>query len=204
MHLRRRDTVPAWRVENAAVNESDPTFSAVTLAPKSIAVMVKASVELMQDSVNLEAELPRILARSMAVEIDRAGLVGSGTGAEPQGIVHYSSLTTNTFAGGAINYAALLNARGALHGANERLGAIITASRDECALAGLVASDGQPLVMPRALEGVQMLHTTAIPTDGGAGSNECQVIAGDFSQLLIGIRSTIRVEILRERSMDNL
>jgi HK97 family phage major capsid protein len=49
-----------------------------------------------------------------------------------------------------------------------------------------------------------MLHTTAIPTDGGAGSNESQVIAGDFSQLLIGIRSTIRVEILRERFMDNL
>lgn len=198
------DPQPAWRVENAAVNESDPTFSAVTLAPKSIAVMIRASVELMSDSLNLEAELPRILARAMAVEIDRAGLVGSGSGAEPQGIVNYSGLTANTFAGGAINYAALLNARGALHGANERLGAIVMASRDENSLAGLTATDGQPLVMPRALEGVQMLHTTAIPTDGGSGSDESQAIAGDFSQLLIGIRSTIGVEILRERFMDNL
>ncbi|MDG1406492.1 MAG: hypothetical protein P8Q50_01370 [Octadecabacter sp.] len=42
--------------------------------------MVKASVELMQDSLNLEAELPRILARALAAEIDRAGLIGSGSG----------------------------------------------------------------------------------------------------------------------------
>ena len=199
------DPIPAWRAENAAVNESDPTFGGVTLAPKSIAVLVKASVELMQDSLNLEAELPRILARALAHEIDRAGLIGSGSGNEPKGIVNYSGLTANTYAGGSLaSHAPLLNARGALHGANERLGAFIMASRDENALAGLVASDGQPLQMPRALEGVAMLHTTALPVDGGAGDDESQIIAGDFSQLLMGIRSEIRVEILRERFMDNL
>ena len=199
------DPVPAWRVENAAVNESDPTFGPVTLAPKSLAVMVKASVELMQDSLNLEAELPRILARALAVEIDRAGLIGSGSGAEPQGITNYSGLTSNTYAGGALaGYGPLLTARGALHGANERLTAVVMASRDENALAGLTASDAQPLQMPRALDGVRMLHTTSLPVDGGAGSDESQIIAGDFGQLLIGIRSEIRVEILRERFMDNL
>ena len=199
------DPVPAWRAENAAVNESDPTFGAVTLAPKSIAVLVKASVELMQDSLNLEAELPRILARALAVEIDRVGLVGSGSGAEPKGIVNYAGLTSNTFAGGALTgYGPLMTARGALHGANERLGAVILASRDENDLASLTATDGQPLQMPRALEQVPMLHTTSLPEDGGSGSDESQVVAGDFSQLLMGIRSEIRVEILRERFMDNL
>ena len=199
------DPVPAWRTENAAVNESDPTFSAVTLAPKSLAVMVKASVELMQDSLNLEAELPRILARALAHEIDRAGLIGSGSGAEPKGIVNYSGLTANTYVGGALaGYAPLLNARGALHGANERLTGFVMASRDENALASLTATDGQPLMLPRAIEDVPMLHTTALPVDGGAGSDESQIIAGDFSQMLMGIRSEIRVEILRERFMDNL
>lgn len=199
------DPIPAWRAENAAVNESDPTFGSVTLAPKSIAVLVKASVELMQDSLNLEAELPRILARALAHEIDRAGLIGSGSGAEPKGITNYSGLTLNTFAGGALtSYAPLLNARGALHGANERLTGFILTSRDENTLAGLVASDGQPLMLPRAIEAVPMLHTTSLPVDGGSGSDEGQIIAGDFSQLLVGIRSEIRIEILRERFMDNL
>jgi HK97 family phage major capsid protein len=199
------DPTPAWRVENAAVNESDPTFSAVTLRPKSIAIMVKASVELMSDSLNLETELPRVLARAMALEIDRAGLIGTGADPQPKGIVNYGSLTANSYAGGALTgYSPLMNARGALHGANERLGAIIMASRDENTLASLTAIDGQPLNMPQALHGVRMLHTTAIPTDGGNGSDESQIIAGDFSQLLIGVRSSIRVEVLRERFMDNL
>ena len=59
-------------------------------------------------------------------------------------------------------------------------------------------------MLPRALEQVPMLYTTALPVDGGAGSDESQIIAGDFSQMLMGIRSEIRVEILRERFMDNL
>ncbi|PVZ47916.1 phage major capsid protein [Thalassobacter stenotrophicus] len=199
------DPTPAWRIENAAVNESDPTFGGVILKPKSIAVMVKASVELMTDSLNLETELPNVLAKAMAQEIDRAGLIGSGTDPEPKGIVNYSGLTSNTYAGGALaNYGPIMTARGALHGANERLGAVIMASRDENTLASLNATDGQPLNMPQALQGVPMLHTTAIPTDGGAGSDESQIIAGDFTQLLIGFRSSIRVEILRERFMDNL
>ena len=125
---------PAFRAENSAVTESDPTFGAVTLAPKSIAVMVKASIELMEDSVNLEQELPLILARALAVEIDRVGLVGSGTGNEPKGIVNYTGLTTNTFAGGALTgYAPLINARGALHGANEKLSGFIMARTDRYA-----------------------------------------------------------------------
>jgi len=199
------DPLPAWRVENAAVEAGDPTFSAAVLKPQSIAVLVKASVELMSDSINLEAELPLIMARALALEIDRAGLIGSGTAPEPRGIVNMAGLTANTYAGGTLaSYAPILIGRGALHGANERLGAVIMSSRDENTLAGLVASDGQPLQMPRALEGIRMLHTTALPTDGGAGDDESQIIAGDFEQLLIGVRSGIRVEILRERFMDNL
>lgn len=199
------DPSPAWRIENAAVATSDPTFSAVTLKPQSIAVLIKASVELMSDSLNLERELPNVLARALAVEIDRAGLIGSGTAPEPRGIVNFAGLTANTYAGGAIaSYAPILTARGALHGANERLGAVVMASRDENTLAGLVASDGQPLQMPRALDGVRMLSTTALPTDGGDGENESQIICGDFEQMLIGVRTGIRVEILRERFADNL
>lgn len=199
------DPVAAFRAENSAVTESDPTFGAAVLAPKSIAVLVRASVELMSDSINLERELPLILARALAVEIDRAGLIGSGTGNQPRGIVNYTGLTANTFAGGAFtSYTPLLQARGALHGVNERLTGFIMSARDENAFASLVASDGQPLQMPRALDGVQMLHTTSLPINGGVGENQSQIIAGDFTQLMMGVRSDIRVEILKERFADNL
>ena len=199
------DPVPAWRAENDSVSESEPTFSRVVLKPKSLAVMVKASVELMEDSLNMEQELPRILARALAVEVDRVGLAGSGSGNEPLGITGYSGLTANAFAGGALDsYTPLITARTALHGANERLTGYVMSPRDEGAFAGMVDSTGQPLRKPEAIANTPMLWTGNMPTDGGAGDDESQIIAGDWSQLMIGLRSQIRIVTLRERFMDNL
>jgi HK97 family phage major capsid protein len=199
------DPVPAWRAENATVAESDPTFSRVLLKPKSLAVMVKAPLELLEDSINMETELPNILARALAVEVDRAGLVGSGSGNEPTGIVNYAALTANTFAGGALDsYTPLVTARTALHGANERLTGYVMSPRDEGTLAGLVDSTGQPMRKPEAIADTPMLWTSNMPTDGGTGTNESQIIAGDWAQLMLGMRSQIRIVTLRERFMDNL
>lgn len=199
------DPVPAWRAENATVAESDPTFSRVLLKPKSLAVMVKAPLELLEDSINMETELPNILARALAVEVDRAGLVGSGSGNEPTGIVNYAALTANTFAGGALDsYTPLVTARTALHGANERLTGYVMSPRDEGTLAGLVDSTGQPMRKPEAIADTPMLWTSNMPTDGGTGTNESQIIAGDWAQLMMGMRSNIRIVTLRERFMDNL
>ena len=199
------DPVPGWRAENESVDESDPTFSAVTLKPKSLAVLVRAPVELMEDSLNLETELPRILARALAIEIDRTGLVGSGDNGEPTGIVNFSGLTANSFAGGELDsYAPFITARTALHSANERLTGFVMSPRDEGTLAGLVDGQAQPLRKPEAIANTPMLWTGSMPTDGGAGDDESQIIAGDWSQLMVGLRSSIRIITLRERFMDSL
>ena len=52
------------------------------MTPKSLAVMVKVSRELLDDSVNIGTALPRIITKAMAVEMDKAALIGSGTGNE--------------------------------------------------------------------------------------------------------------------------
>lgn len=199
------DPVPAWRAENAAVAESDPTFGRVLLKPKSLAVMVKASLELLEDSINMETELPNILARALAVEVDRAGLVGSGSASEPTGIVNYSGLTSNAFGGGALtDYSPLIQARTALHTANERLTGFVMSPRDEGTFASLADGQGQPMRKPEAIASTPMLWTSNMPTDGGTGSDESQIIGGDWSQLMMGMRSTIRIAPLRERFADNL
>lgn len=199
------DPVPAWRAENAAVAESDPTFARVLLRPKSLAVLCKASVELMQDSLNLEAELPNILARALAAEVDRAGLHGTGASNQPTGIVNFTGLTANSFAGGALsNYGPLIMARTALHGANEECTGFVMSAREEGEFAGMLDADGQPMRKPEAIASTPMLWTTAMPTNLGTGTNESQIIAGDWSQLMIGMRSEIRIVLLRERYMENL
>lgn len=84
------------------------------------------------------------------------------------------------------------------------LSAIIMHPRDEGTLTGLVDSDGQPLMAPRAIADLPMLTTTSIPVDGGAGDDESTIFAGNFAHLLIGMRSEIRIEVLRERYADQL
>lgn len=70
------DPVPAWRAESGQVNESDPTFTRVTFEPKSLAVLVKVSRELLEDSLNLGTDLPRVLAAALAGELDRVVFLG--------------------------------------------------------------------------------------------------------------------------------
>jgi HK97 family phage major capsid protein len=199
------DPVPAWRNENASVNESDPTFGQVLFEPKSLAVMTKISLELMQDSVNIATELPRILAAALALELDRVALLGSGSAPEPRGIANVSGIGTTALGGAFANYAPLLIARTGILTRNGGMpGAVIMNPRDEGALSGWTDSTGQPLNQPRALDGMKFLTTTSIPTNGGTGTDESTMFVGDFTKLLIGMRQDIRIEILRERYADSL
>jgi HK97 family phage major capsid protein len=72
--------------------------------------------------------------------------------------------------------------------------------RDEGSYTDLTATDGQPLNMPRALSMIPMLTTTSIPVNGGTGTDESTIFAGDFRRLIIGIRSDIRVEVIKSAS----
>jgi HK97 family phage major capsid protein len=65
------DPTAGRRAENAAVAESDPTFDSVTFTPKSLAVLVKVSRELMEDSVNMEVALNAAFAGALGGEVDR-------------------------------------------------------------------------------------------------------------------------------------
>jgi HK97 family phage major capsid protein len=198
------DPTPGWREEGAPVAASDPTFDNVQLVPRSLAVMTRVSMELLQDSINLGTELPRILATSLASELDRVALLGTGTAPEPRGIRATAGIGTDAL-GGSIAYTDLAQARTAILTANAGpVSAFIMHPRDEGQLTGLTDSTGQPLSVPPVLAPIPMLTTTAIPSNGGAGTNESTVFAGNFAHMLIGIRSELRIEVLREIYMGNL
>lgn len=193
------DPAPAWRLEAAAIAESEPTFDRVTLTARSLAVLVKISRELLEDSLNIGTALPNILATALASELDRVALIGSGTAPEPKGVANFAGLTANSFAGGALStYSDLIKGRTALRTANSDVTAFVMHPRDEGALASRVDGNGQPLRLPPALEGVPMFTTSKLPIDGGVGTNESSILAGDWSKLMIGMRSNIRIEILKE------
>lgn len=197
------DPSPAFRNEATAITETDPTFSIVQMEPKMLAMMTKVSVELMADTVNLQTELPNIITRAMAAEMDRIVFQGTGSTPEPRGIINQSGIG-NTSAGGALtNYAELLTAMTGINTLNAGPpSAIVLHPRDYGTLAGLTAADNQPLMMPPALQGIPMLQTSALQVDAGSGNNESNIVVGNFQNCLIGMRSQIQIQVLRERYMD--
>jgi HK97 family phage major capsid protein len=161
-------------------------------------VQIDISAELMADSLNLGTSLPDMLSAAMALELDRVALIGSGTPPEPQGIAGTSGI--GTFAQDALiaSYANLSKARtGVMTNNRGSLSAYIMHPRDEGSFVDLLDSNGQPLMAPSAISAIPMLTTTQIPVDGGAGNDESTIIAGNFSHLLVGIRSNIQVELFK-------
>ena len=199
------DPTPAWRAESAAIAISDPTFAAVTLAPKSLAVMIKFSRELLADSVNLEAALLQAVTGAMALELDRAGLFGTGADNQPRGVVNVSGIGAvalnaklTASAGGA--YGPLVAARTALLTANAgEPSAFVLSPREDGTLTGLRSGDGQPVFASPKIAAIRQLVSTSVATNLGVGTNESTIVAGNFQHLLIGMRETLRLSVLRER-----
>jgi HK97 family phage major capsid protein len=197
------DPIPAWRNEAAAVTEADPTFSRVTFTPRSLAVLVKVSRELLEDSLNMETLLPQIMTSAMAVELDRVALFGSGTAPEPQGVVNFSGVQEVAHNMGLETYNTLISARTLIKTANfDGVSAYIMHPREEGVIAGFVGNDAHPLQLPPAIAEVPFLTSTSVPIDGGAGSDEGSIITGKFDNLMIGLRHGVTIQILKERFQD--
>lgn len=197
------DPTPSWRSEHGSVAESEPTFTRVQFVPRSLTVLVKASREVLQDSMNLERVLPQIIASSMALEVDRAALFGTGMAPQPKGVVYHDDIESIAHNSTLTTYVPLVRARTrVLENNAPGITAYILHPRDAGALAELTASDGQPLTAPKVVADTPFLETTSVP-EPGSSPNDSMILTGWFPFLLIGMRSELRIEILRERYADN-
>ncbi|MBA3483493.1 MAG: phage major capsid protein [Pirellulales bacterium] len=199
------DPTPSWRGENQLIAESDPTFTQVTFAPKTLAVMVRVSQELLDDSVNIGAALQKSLARAMALEVDRVALLGTGAANEPLGVLNLAGINSVSMGanGAAVtDYTDILDAILAMQedNAGEPTAAIM-APRTIRAYNGLVDTTGQPMMRPKSIENLPFLETTqmSITQTQGSASNASSVVLGNFSELVIGMRNQLRIEVLKER-----
>ena len=204
--IARLDTDPtaAWRNENAAVANSDAVFSAVVLQPRSLAVIVQLSMELLEDSINLNEAMQRAFSGSFAVELDRVALYGSGTAPEPRGIANTSnigSISLGTNGAALTNFDSFIDAWQALADANSpEPTAAIMAPRTSAKIAKLKDTQNQPMRKPPLIEALPMYSTTSTPITQTQGTSNIasSIIVGDYSQLLFGIRTDLRIQLLRE------
>lgn len=199
------DPVPAWRAENALIAESDPVFDRMTLDAKSLAVRFVISRELLEDTPNMDAQLRATMAAGFARGLDNAIFFGTGANNQPLGVSNtpgLQSVSMGTNGGTPANYDPYLDAMLALLSANEgKVSAVVQAPRTAIGLAKLKDGQGQPLQKPPLLSGIPFLTTTGIPINQtqGTANNTSTDIMGDFSQVLVGIRTSLQITVLNER-----
>lgn len=202
------DTIPtaAWRAEAGSVAESDPAFRTVTATPRSLAFYFKVSRELLADAFNLNSALANVIAQAMAKEMDRAGLLGSGSPPEPRGIANVSGIQSvgNGTAGtslATIKYSNLMSAVQAILQANGPMpNAAIMAPRTLVGLGNLADSTGQPLQRPDLLRDMRMIATSQIPVNQTVGaSTDCSsMFIGSFARTRFVLREAVSIQKLNE------
>ncbi len=198
------DAIPtaAWRAENGAVAESQPTFRAVVATPRSLSFYLKVSRELLADAVGMQQAMSLAIAQAFAKELDRAALYGNGVAPQPLGIK--GTTNVNLISNGA-NGASLATTKWAnFHSAAQAVleddapmpTAAIMSPRTRVALGALADSTGQPLMVPPMLQPMQMLTTTQVPNDlvAGASTDTTDLFVGDFTKLLFAMRERLSIQ----------
>ncbi len=195
------DPTASWHTEAGSISAVDPTFSERKLTAQTLVTRCQGSVELAQDSPNFGEQLAAAMAKSMAAALDRAGLIGSGTPPEPQGILGASGVGQVTSIGALTDYSKLIEAVQTLLVANVPLDVAtanaimppgVWAKLEN--LATGITSDKTQLPRPRSLENTRFLVTSSIPT---ASPPTSTAFMGDFRDLVLGMRADASVEALK-------
>ncbi len=196
------DAAVGWHGENAADAASgDPNLGILTLDAKTIWGIVKFSLELSQDTINIQELLTRTLTQGVAGAIDRAGLGGAASNA-PSGIMSFGE-RNRIVSGNYANYDVFVDAMGSLLVQNvplERIGNPIISPSVWTTLGKLktgITNDNTPLTRPPALGNRDFLVTNNVGTTTGSPTNGVSYLA-DWADLLYGVRQDIQVRVLQE------
>lgn len=200
------DPTVSWHGESAALPTGDPTFGKVTLNAKTCVCLVKLSLELSQDSANIEQILETTITNAMAQAIDSAGLVGVTTnaGAAPAGIMNLSDRNAVTSIGAPTSWDFLIDGMYELAADNvdmANIGAFIAHPAVWKKMRKLktgITNDNTPLTMPAEIAALPKLWTTAAPLTSGTTASG---IIADWRDLIFGVRNQITVRVLSETFM---
>ncbi len=196
-----------WKAENAIHTPSSVCTEAVTFTSKTLVGSVKMSVELSEDAPNASEVIANSLAQAIGLELDRAALLGSGSSSEPAGIyktgtgvqTNVNEIDLGTDGTYLTNFDYFSQAYREILENNGEPNAAIFAPRTWYTLDTLKDTTNQPLVAPMSFQNIQKLITNQIPIDITKGGSDDASLAflGDFTKMLIGIRTSLKLEVTR-------
>lgn len=205
------DVTPGWRGENQAIASSDASFGAVQMSAKSLGVNCKISLELAQFAANANSAIMHSISEAMALAVDRAILLGSGVGAEPNGIINTQGIATRDVGGHLLS-----DAGHAWDDFGAALGTLRNANLDEnsdhisllvspgiaTAQDRLTDTLGRSLVAPEYMGSIPRLVTSQIPVATGT-PNTSWALMGKFDSVVCGMAQNLTLEISREAADAN-
>ena len=101
-----------WLGESDTITQDESTFETIGLRPKDIAVRSKVTRRmLLQSSIDIERFMRNDLITAIALGIDKAIIMGTGTGNEPLGILNYPGVNSLDLGvnGGALDWASVVD-----------------------------------------------------------------------------------------------
>ena len=200
--------VPRWTAdatfaqtgEGTTIAESTPTLDAINYVATKIATRTKVSTELIEDAYDMPNWLSEHLAAGFAAELDRLCLVGTGGSEAILGITNNTGITTTDGSVGAVaDWGDVLDAVEDVRDARGEPNGLIMANDVRTAYDKLVTGDGTNsakayMVPPPTVAALQAETTTSMT----AG----ELLVGDFTQMLLGIRRQFRIELSKDVSFN--
>lgn len=193
----------AWYAEGGTIAESTPAFDQLTLSANTLASMVEYSRKLLRQS-DVEQILRRDMSRTMAIALDTAILNGSGSGAEPTGILQTSGIgaVAGGTNGGAPTYDDMVDLIAAVAEDNARSegSVFISNSKVEAKLrkTSKVSSTDSVMVLENGqVAGRDFIISNAMPSNltKGTGSGLSAILFGDLREVVVGMFGDLEVVV---------
>jgi HK97 family phage major capsid protein len=185
-------TTSGWVAEGSALTPSDMTFDAVTLAPKHAGGITEMSRQMLQQSSpDIEQLVRNDLSAMLAQAIDSALIKGGGAN-EPTGVLGTVGVQTANLATLSwdnvllmLQKLDLVNATAANIVASTKVKSKLMGTLKAAGIAGYLMADGRMADLPVYFSN-QVAEKTGAPNKG-------RLIAGDWSQVMLGIWSEIDI-----------
>jgi HK97 family phage major capsid protein len=184
--------------------DRDLTDQAFTIVPEemdahSAFLYIEPTLEAAEDVANLEELILRVFSAQLARAIDKYALGGTGT-AEPLGIGCMDAgdgVSVVDASGAALaGYGKFIEAIGKVRAKYHQPTSVVVDVPTWTTLAGLTATDDQPLMAPKAYTDLSEYVSNHLPLAAGPPETSVATV-GDFSRLLVGIRTNLQVEVDR-------
>ena len=191
-------TSTGWFAEDAPIPDTSITTDSVPLSVKHVGAITEYSrTMLLNSSADVDQLLRNDLMRALAVEIDRAALMGSGGGIVPRGVTSTPGVVKVPF-GDALSWANVLALPAALDNANVPMGRPAFVGngliRGKAMATLSVPGTASPFIMsaPDMLAGYPYASTNLIPvvpavTGAGVHPARSTLVFGSWENLLVGV-----------------